>query len=110
MCFECIVTLNSHCLLVHIDPTFTAESVSTVLATVVDMEKLVEALRIPPRKWAKIKQKSSTVDQRRDALINYYVKFSDYASWADLANILYLCGHHQALATAKTLIKIAPGK
>ena len=94
----------------HVDPTFTAENVSTVLATVVNVEKLRQALVVPSRKLGEIQQQSSTVDQQREALINYYIKFSDFASWTDLANSLYDDGHHEAVVTAKTFIKQTPGK
>ncbi len=94
----------------HVDPTFTAENVSTVLATVVDVEELRTALLVPPRKLREIQEQSSTVAHQREALIIYHIRSSEYASWTDLANSLYRCGHHDAVATAKTFIKQTPGK
>ena len=94
----------------HVDPTFTAENVSTVLATVVDVEELRQALVVPPRKLEDMQQQSSTVAQQRAALINYCAKFTEYASWTDLANSLYKNGHNEAAATTRTFIKQTPGK
>ncbi len=94
----------------HVDPTFTAKNVSTVLATVVDVEKLRDALVVPSRKLREIQEQSSTVAHQREALIIYHIKFTEYASWTDLPNILYYYGHHDAVATAKTFIKQSPGK
>ncbi len=94
----------------HVDPTFTAENVSTVLATVVDVKKLRQALSVPSRKMREIQQQSSTVAHQREALIIYHIKFTEYASWTDLATNLYNDGHHDAVATAKTFIKQTPGK
>ncbi len=94
----------------HVDPTFTAENVSTVLATVVDVEKLRQALVVSPRKLREIQQQSSTVAHQREALIIYHIKFTEFASWTDLANSLYSDGHNEAAATAKTFIKQTPGK
>ncbi len=94
----------------HVDPTFTAENVSTVLATVVDVDELREALVVPPGKLEEIQQQSSTVAHQREALIIYHIKFTEYASWTDLATSLYYDDHNEAAATAKTFIKQTPGK
>ena len=94
----------------HVDPTFTSENVSTVLASVVDMVTLRQSLVVPPRKLEEIQQQSSTVAQQRETLANYCIRFSEYASWTDLANGLHLWEHHEAVATAKTFIKQTPGK
>ncbi len=94
----------------HVDPTFTAENVSAVLATVVDVEKLRNSLMVPEGMLREIQQQSSTVVQQREALIKYYLKYSEWASWTDLADILYLLDHHETVVTAKTFIKQTPGK
>ena len=56
-----------------------------------------------------MQQQSSTVSDQREALINYYIKFSEYTSWTDLANSLYHEGQDEAVATAKAFIKKNPG-
>lgn len=94
----------------HLDSSFTAENVSTVLATFMDIEKLKDVLLVRPRKLEETQQQSSTVAQQKEALIDYYIKFSEWASWADLANSLYHGDYHEAAATAKTFIKQTPGK
>ena len=83
---------------------------STVLATVVDVGKLSRALFLPGRKQEEIQKQSSIVAQVREGLINYFIKYSEYASWTDLANSLYEDELHEAVATAKTFIKQTPGK
>ena len=107
---SCSCTYSYCCLFVHVDPTFTLENVSTVLATVVDVEELRDALLVPERKLEEIQQQSSTVTQVREGLINYFIKYSEYASWTDLTNSLYEDEHHEAVAAAKTFIKQTPGK
>ena len=83
---------------------------STVLATVVDVRELRVALWVPKRKLEEIQKQSSTAAQVREGLINYFIKYSEYASWTDLANSLYEDEHHEAVATAKPFIKQTPGK
>ena len=83
---------------------------STVLATVVDVGKLGDALLVPERKLREMQRQNSTVTQVREGLINYFIKYSEYASWTDLANHLYRYEHHKAMATAKAFIKQTPGK
>ena len=94
----------------HLDSSFTAENVSTVLATFMDVKKLKDVLLVRPRKLDEMQQQSSTVAQQKEVLIDYYIKFSEWASWTDLANSLYHFGYHEAAATAKTFIKETPGK
>ena len=103
--------LNSYyCSLVHVDPTLTAENVSTALATIVDTEKLGKALLVPPSKIGDIQLQRSTAAQKRKALIDYFIKYSEFASWTELANSLYQRGHPEAMITAKTFIKQTPGR
>ena len=83
---------------------------STALATVVDVVKLGEALLVPPRKIGDIQLQRSTVAQKRKALIDYFIKYSEFASWTELANSLYQRGHYEAMTTAKAFIKQTPGR
>ena len=76
----------------------------------VDVGKLGDALLVPEEKQEEIEQQSSTVTQVRVGLISYFIKYSEIASWTDLANHLYRYEHHKAVATAKTFIKQTPGK
>ena len=106
----CSCTYSYCYLFVHVDPTLTLENVSTVLATVVNVIKLRDVLLVPRSKLMEIQQQSSTVTQEREGLINYFISYSECASWTDLANSLYYYEHHEAVATAKTFIKQTPGK
>ena len=73
------------------------------------MEELRRTLAVPPRKLEEMQQQSSPVSDQREALINYYIELSEWASWTDLANSLYHEGQNEAVATAKAFIKKSPG-
>ena len=81
------------------------------METVVDIGKLSDALLLPEEKLNEIQQQSSTDAQVREGLINYFIKYSECASWTDLADSLYDDEEqHEAVTAAKTFIKQTPGK
>lgn len=114
MCVHCQTFITCYDVyimyLLYTDLSLTHENVSTVLATVVELDKLRGTLAIPSSKLKEIQLQSSTTVQERDGLIDYFIKYTEYASWSDLANRLYQGGHHKAVAAAKRFIKQAPGK
>ena len=46
----------------------------------------------------------------RSEMINYFIKYSSYASWSLLAGRLYYCEEDEALSTARKFIKATVGK
>ena len=100
------------------DPTLSLENISTVTATVtigeVDFLDGGElggcVLLVPGSKCVEIHCQSSTDAEERETLIRYYLNYSPYASWSDLAGTLYHGQHHEALSAARKFIKTEPGQ
>ena len=94
------------------DPTLTLENISTVTATVpLKGDKLGGSVLLVPRsKCEEIRRQSSTAAEEREKLISYYLNYSEYASWGDLAGRLYREQHHDALSAARRFIKTEPGE
>ena len=68
------------------------------------------SLNIPRNKWEELRQQSSTTAEYRERLIDYFLKYSEDASWSDLAGRLYYYEQHEAVAAARKFIKGTPGK
>jgi hypothetical protein len=94
------------------DPTLTHENISTVTATVtLEDDELGESVLLVPRnKCEEIHRQSSTAAEERERLIHYYLNYSEYASWGDLAGKLYYRQHLDALSAARRFIKTEPGE
>ena len=94
------------------DPSLTHKNVSTVTATVKlkNHELGMRILDVPFSKRDEIHQLSSTTYQERERLICYFINYSEYASWSDLAGRLYYREHHEALSAVKRFIKRTIGK
>ena len=94
------------------DPTLTLENISTVTATVpLEVDELGGVvLFVPDSKREEILWQSSTAAEVREKLIRYYLNYSEYANWGDLAGRLYYRQHHDALSAARRFIKIEPGE
>ena len=94
------------------DPTLTLENISTVTATMPlehdELGKVV--LSVPESEHEEIRRQSSTAAEERERLIRYYLNYSPYASWGDLAGRLYRRQHHDALSAARRFIKTEPGE
>ena len=107
--------MHMHGLIVSLfstDPTLTLENISTVTATVpLKGDKLGGSVLLVPRsKYEKIRRQSSTAAEERERLICYYLNYSPYANWGDLAGRLYRGQHHDALSAARRFIKTEPGE
>ena len=72
-----------------------------------DLEKI---LFIPVSKMEELRQQSSTTAEYREGLIDYFLKYSELASWSDLAGRLYYFEQHEAVVAARRFIKGTPGK
>ena len=80
------------------DPSFTLENVTKTMATV-DEDTLDYVLNLPGSKRG----------GGRSEMIDYFFKYSQYASWSDLASSLYSWEQHAALSAAREFIKRTTG-
>ena len=80
------------------DPSLTLENVTKATATV-DERRLCNVLGLPFKKQSE-----------RSKMIEYFVKYSPYASWSRLAGELYSREEHKALSEARKFIKGTVGK
>ena len=80
------------------DPSLTLENVTKATATV-DEDTLGNVLSLPRSKRSE-----------RSKMIEYFVKYSPYASWSLLAGRLYCEEEHEALSAARKFIKGTVGK
>ena len=99
-------------LLFSTDPTLTLENISAVTATVPleDRELGEKVLLVPRSECEEIRRQSSTAAEERERLIRYYLNYSPYANWGDLAGRLYRGQYHDALSAARRFIKTEPGE
>ena len=81
-----------------------------VTATIKDLHKLADCLRVPSTKRREIRETTSTSAEYREGLINYFIQYSPYATWSDLCGKLYYNEHPEAVAAARKFIKRTPGK
>ena len=81
------------------DPSLTLENVTKATATVNEYKLGDDVLSLPPSKQSE-----------RSKIIEYFVKYSPYASWSRLAGRLYYEEEHEALSAARKFIKGIVGK
>ena len=81
-----------------------------VTATVDDNKLARLILLVPEYIRDEIRRKTSTSADFRDGVIEYYIQYSPYATWAGLAGDLYRWKCGEALAAARKFIKRTPGK
>ena len=80
------------------DPSLTLENVTKAAATV-NEGTLGEILDLPFSKRSE-----------RSKMIEYFIKYSPYASWSWLAGRLYYYEKHEALSAVRKFIKRTVGK
>ena len=81
-----------------------------VTATIEDDKLADYILQVPPSIRDKIREETSTSADFRKRVIEYYIQYSPYATWAGLAGELYYEKCDKALAAAREFIKRTPGK
>ena len=87
----------------------TSDNISKVVATLGENE-LGNVLEVSVSKREEFQQQSSTTADYRQRLIDYFIKYSPWASWSDLASRLYLYGTPSSLEAARTFITQTLGK
>ena len=86
-----------------------SDNISKVVATLGE-DELGDVLYVPGSKRKELQQQSSTTADYRQKLIDYFIKYSPWASWNDLASRLYRHGTPSSVEVAKTFITQTPGK
>ena len=92
------------------DHSFTHQNISIVTTTVGDDELADNILLVPDSIRNEITGRTSTSADFRERVIEYYIQYSPYATWAELAGELYYEEYGEALAAAKRFINRTPGK
>ena len=87
----------------------TSDNISKVVATVGE-DDLGAVLNVPGSKREEFRQQSSTTADYRQRLIEYFIKYSQWASWSDLASWLYHYDQPAAVEAARAFITQTPGK
>ena len=87
----------------------TSDNISKVVTTLGERE-LGKVLYVAESKREEFQQQSSTTADYRQRLIDYFIKYSQWASWSNLASRLYGCGTPSAVEAARAFITQTPGK
>ena len=87
----------------------TSDNISKVVATVGE-DELGDVLVVPQSKRKEFRQQSSTTADYRQRLISYFIKYSHWVGWSDLASWLYYHGQPAAVEAARAFITQTPGK
>ena len=87
----------------------TSDNISKVVATLQE-DKLGDVLDVPGSKRKEFQQQSSTTADYRQKLIDYFIKYSPWASWSDLASRLYRYDTRLSMEAARAFITQTPGK
>ena len=86
------------------DPSLTAENVSSVLETLRDWETVGGVLHVPLSRWEIIETTFSTETARRQAAVDWWLRYSPTASWTWLAGRLYYWKERTALEAVSQYI------
>ena len=87
----------------------TSINVSKVVVTLKE-DELGDVLDVALSKREEFQQQSSTTADYRQRLIEYFINYSPWASWSDLASILYGWDESEAVEAARIFITQTPGK
>ena len=87
----------------------TSDNISKVVTTLGE-DELGDVLDVPESKREEFRQQSSTTADYRLRLINYFIKYSPWPGWSDLASRLYGYEQPAAVEAARAFITQTPGK
>ena len=74
------------------------------------MKEMEDCLWIPPSLRGKIAEESEGEEERRNRLVDWWLKSSEYASWQFLSGWSHLYELESAVSAAKKYIQRAPGE
>ena len=94
------------CPFVPTDPNLNVKTLMSLLSTV-SVDRLKECLQIPDSKRREIQQKSKTEEDKK--LIQWYLDYSPFADFTDLAGELYYLEETSALDQVKRYVQTVPG-
>ena len=86
----------------------TSDNISKVITTIGDYE-LGDILAVPWNKREEFRQQSSTTADYRQRLIDYFIKYTPWAGWSDLASRLYRYDQPAAVEAVRAFITQTPG-
>ena len=104
-----LISSVGHCLLIHTDSSLTHLNVSTVLNSV-SVEMMGYCLRIPLSLRDKIADQSESEEERRNRLVDWWLKTSPYASWQWLSGWSHYWEQESVVSAAKRYVQRAPGE
>ena len=93
----------------HTDSSLTHLNVSTVLNSV-SVEWMENCLWIPGSLGSKIAKQSKSEEERRNRLVDWWLKTSPYASWQWLSGWSHRWEKKDAVSAAKRYVQRAPGE
>lgn len=91
------------------DTTLTFLNVSIALGTLMDWDYLSILLGISGQRCSLIESQHSTPDQRREAVISWWLSISPHVSWKWLAGRLYHKEEKSALEAVMKYVHVPPG-
>ena len=88
------------------EPTLTCENILEVLKSVApkNWDDLAFALRVPVSKRDQITQQFRTPEQKREALVTYWLQVVPDACWEMLAGALYFWKYDKAVEATKEFV------
>ena len=87
----------------------TRDNISKMVATVGE-DTLGDIFGVPKSKKEEFQQQSSITADYRQRLVDYFIKYSPWASWSDLAGRLYRYSTSETVEAARAFITQPPGK
>ena len=96
------------CPFVPTDPNLNVKTMMSLLSTV-RVDSLDNCLQIPLRKCSEIQQKSKAEGYQRQTLVQWYLDYSPFADFTDLAGMLYYNEETSALDQVKRYVQTVPG-
>ena len=96
------------CPFVPTDPNLNVKTLMSLLSTV-SVDRLKQCLQIPLSERMEIHQKSKTQGDQRPSLVQWYLDYSPFADFTDLAGRLYYWEETSALDQVKRYVQTVPG-
>ena len=97
-----------HCPFVPTDPNLNVNTLMSLLSTL-SVTILEYCLQIPDKKRKEIKRQCRTEGDRREKLVRWYLDFSPFADFNDLAGELYFYEKTSILEQLKGYVQREPG-
>lgn len=106
------IGITKHLFTLFADPTLNVSKLNQVLASVknwYDLGGYRYGLGIPPAVRDEIQERNIPEDDKKGALLDYYLKYAPFASWTNVAGALHYREEKVALKAVKDFITDSPG-